>query len=382
MKAKIMGAVAANAILGAVLAAGAAQAADAERAEFGRLPDGTAIEAVTLSNGSGVSARIITYGATLQSLVAPDARGQGADIVLGHDTLDGYVQTPQYFGVTVGRYANRIAGAAFELDGQRYALAANNGPNALHGGVQGFDKVVWAIESVESGPTASVTFKRVSPHGEEGYPGELTVRVTYALDERNALTIRYEATTDRATVVNLTNHSFFNLGGAVDGGDVMGHRLTIPAETYTPVDATLIPTGEFRPVAGTPFDFRTPQTVGARIRDGRDEQLRRGQGYDHNYVLAREASAQPRLAARLEDPASGRVLELLTTEPGVQFYSGNFLDGSVVGKGDRVYRQGDGLCLEPQKFPDTPNQPAFPSARLDPGQTYRHVSVFRLSTTR
>lgn len=361
--------------------AGAVEAAEARRSTFGQLSDGTTIEAVTLSNDQGVRARIITYGAALQSLLMPDARGEVADVVLGYDDLEGYVERPQFFGVTVGRYANRIAGAAFSLDGRRYELAANDGTNAAHGGRVGFDKVVWAVESVTSGPEASVTLFRISPDGEEGFPGALSVRITYALSDDGDLTIRHEATTDRPTIVNMTNHSYFNLSGAPQGSDVLDHRLTIAAEHILPVDERRIPTGEFRPVEGTAFDFRHSRPIGDGIRDGRDPQLIIGRGYDHTYVLARDTALQPRWAARLEDPTSGRVIELLTTEPGVQLYTGNFMNGGVVGKGGRTYRQSDAVCLEPQKFPNSPNEPSFPSARLDPGQVYRHISVYRLSTT-
>jgi aldose 1-epimerase len=356
-----------------------AAAAEAVRTPFGRMPDGTAVEMVELVNQHGMRARVITLGAALQSLTAPDRAGRSEDVVLGPADLESYINAPNYFGVIVGRYANRIAGGAFSLDGRRYALATNNGANALHGGVRGFDKVVWRITQVRSGPAASVTLAYTSPDGEEGYPGALRVSVTYALNEGNELSISYRATTDRPTVLNLTNHSFFNLAGAASGRSILGHRLTIAADAFTPVDETLIPTGEIRDVAGTPFDFRQPTEIGARIHDAGDEQIVYGRGYDHNWVLSGAAGAAPRLAARLEDPGSGRVLEILTTEPGLQFYSGNFLNGAQVGKGAVAYRQGDGLCLEPQHFPDSPNQPAFPSARLDPGQTYRQSSIYRFS---
>lgn len=352
-------------------------AADASRAAFGVTPDGTPVEAVTLGNADGIRARIIAYGATLQSLRLPDRAGRVDDVVLGYPTLDGYVTKPQYFGATVGRFANRIAGATFSLDGQSYSLAANNGPNSLHGGDRGFDKVVWTIADVTSGPEASVTLTYVSADGEEGYPGTLTTAVTYALTDDGTLTLRYEATTDKPTVVNLSHHSLFNLAGVESGRSVLGQRLMVDADAYLPVDAGLIPTGELRSVAGTPFDFRQSQQIGARIRDGSDAQLVIGRGYDHNFVLNGRATATPSLAARLEDPVSGRALELYTTEPGLQVYSGNFLDGTVAGKGNQIYRQGDGLALEPQKFPDAPNQPAFPSARLDPGDTYRQTSYYR-----
>jgi aldose 1-epimerase len=352
-------------------------AAEASRAEFGVLSDGTSVDAVTLSNAGGIRATIIAWGATLQSLELPDRNGRTDDVVLGYADLDGYVTKPQYFGATVGRFANRIADARFVLDGKAYVLAANNGRNSLHGGTRGFDKVVWTITDVTSGPRASVTLRYVSPDGEEGYPGTLTTDVTYALDDDGTLTTRYEATTDAPTIINLSHHSLFNLAGAGSARSVLGQRLMIDADAYLPVDASLIPTGEIRSVAGTPFDFRESLPIGDRIRDGADPQIMIGRGYDHNYVLNGGASAMPKRAARFEDPVSGRVLELYTTEPGLQVYSGNFLDGTTSGKADRIYRQGDGLALEPQKFPDAPNQPAFPSARLDSGNTYRQTSYYR-----
>jgi aldose 1-epimerase len=373
------------AILGAALAAAgprdglAAQAAQAAREPAGRLADGTAVEAVTLSNGSGVSARILTYGATLQSLMAPACLGTPADIVLGYDDVASYVERPNYFGVTVGRYANRIGGARFALDGQTFQLPANDGANSLHGGGQGFDKVVWSMVSVETTPRPRVVLSHTSPDGTAGYPGRLVVTVAYALDQTGALTIDFEASTDRPTVVNLTNHAIFNLAGEGAPGGALDHVLTIPAAAITPVGRDLIPTGELRPVAGTAFDFRAPRRLALAIRDGRDEQVRFGRGYDHNFVLDKGVTATPELAARLEDPVSGRVLELLTTEPGVQLYTGNFLDGTQPGKGGHLYRMGDGIALEPQKFPDSPNQPRFPSARVDPGRPYRHAMVFRVT---
>ena len=350
------------------------------RLPFGQLSDGTVVEAVELDNANGVRVRIITLGATLQSLIAPDRTGKTADVVLGHDTLAPYLDAPNYFGSTVGRYANRIAGGAFSLDGRRYTLSRNDGANSLHGGARGFDRVVWRIEKIESGATASVRLSYASCDGEEGYPGNLSASVTYALSPSNELTIAYEATTDQATIVNLTNHSFFNLAGAASGRNILDHRLTIEADAFTPVNASLIPTGEVRDVQGTPFDFREPTEIGARIRKASDTQILIGRGYDHNWVLRGGATRVPRTAARLHDPDSGRALEVLTTEPGLQFYSGNFLDATQVGKGGRACRQSDGLCLESQRFPDSPNQPTFPSARLDPGDTYGHVIVLRLST--
>lgn len=371
--------------LGVVLAAGVspsqASAARAERVVAGTLDDGTEIEAVTLSNDHGVSARILTYGATLQTLIAPDCNGEPADIVLGYDDVASYAEHPNYFGVTVGRYANRIAGGRFEIDGQTYQLPLNNGANSLHGGVKGFDKVVWKIASVKSGKTASVELTYRSADGEEGYPGNLDTTVTYSLDEHGSLSIVFGAKTDKPTIVNMTNHAIFNLAGEGAPGGALDEYLTIPAKAYTPVDATLIPTGELRPVEGTPFDFREARRIADSIRDGSDEQIRFGRGYDHNFALDKGVTTKPELAARLEDRGSGRVLEVLTTEPGVQFYAGNFLDGTLVGKGGHIYRMGDGIALEPQKFPDAPNQPNFVSARVDPGKPYRHEMVYRVSTT-
>ncbi len=357
-----------------------AGAAEARREAAGLLADGTAVEAIVLTNDHGVSARILTYGATLQSLSGPDRDGRIADVVLGYDAASDYEAHPNYFGVTVGRYANRIAGGRFSLDGRSYQLPLNDTTNSLHGGGQGFDKVVWRVVSVEGGPGASVVLSHVSPEGEAGYPGRLEVTVTYSLDDTGALTIAFAATTSAPTIVNLTNHAIFNLAGEGAPGGVEGHRLTIPATTYTPVDAALIPTGELRPVEGTVFDFRTPRVIGDGLRDARDEQIRLGRGYDHNYALDKGVTDEPALAARLEDPDSGRVLEVLTTDPGLQVYSGNFLDGTLVGKGGHLYRMGDGLALEPQKFPNAPNTPAFVSARVDPDRPYRHVMVYRLTT--
>ena len=356
----------------------ATHAAESVRTPFGATPDGISVEAVTLTS-QGITARIITYGATLQSLLVPDSQGQVADIALGHDDLAGYVARRQFFGATVGRYANRSGNAAFTLDGKTYTLPANNGPNSLHGGMNGFDKAVWTIAEVKSGPIASVKLTYTSRDGEEGYPGTLQVSLTYSLDDQKTLTTSYEATTDKPTIVNLTNHSLFNLAGVPAARSILDHRLVVNADAYTPVDATLIPTGELRNVAGTPFDFRQSTPIGARIRDTRDPQIAIARGYDHNFVLRGGTTTVPKLAARVEDPVSGRILELYTTEPGVQIYTGNFFDGTTVGKSRIMYRQSDGLALEPQKFPDSPNHPAFPSARLDPGQTYRQTSYYRFS---
>lgn len=370
---------AAGAFAGLMLASTGAQAADARREAAGTLADGRAVEAIVLSNSHGVSARILTYGATLQSLVGPNRQGHPADVVLGYDNAADYESRPNYFGVTVGRYANRIAGGRFTLDERTYQLPLNDDTNSLHGGTVGFDKAIWRVVEMRSGGAAFVTLALTSPDGDQGYPGDLDVTVTYSLDETGALTIEFGAETDRPTIVNMTNHAIFNLAGEGAPGGVEAHRMTIPATAYTPVDAALIPTGELRPVEGTVFDFRGGRVIGEGIRDGRDEQIVLGRGYDHNFALDKGQTAEPELAARLEDPASGRVLEVLSTEPGVQVYTGNFLTGVLLGKGGHLYRMGDGIALEPQKFPDTPNQPAFGSARVEPGVPYRHVMVYRLS---
>lgn len=357
------------------------RAAEPVRTVFGTLPDGRSVEEVTLTNGKGITARILSWGALLRSLDVPDRSGKAADVVLGYNDLASYLTKGSYFGVSVGRYANRIRAGRFTLDGQTYTLATNDGPNALHGGAAGFDKRLWTITAVKGGAAPSVTLRYVSPDGEEGYPGTLTATATYTLDATDTLTVTYEATTDKPTIVNLTNHSFFNLAGEGSGRSILDQTLTIPAERFTPVDATLIPTGAHLPVAGTPFDFRKPTVIGARIRDGRDEQIVRARGYDHNWVVTDAPTAEPHLVARVEDPESGRILEVASNQPGVQFYAGNFLNATVVGKSGLAYRQSDALALEPELFPDTPNQPAFGSARLDPGKTYRNVIAYRFSTS-
>ena len=364
------------------LTSGAALAAEASRAPAGTLADGTAVEVISLTNKQGVSARILTYGATLQSLSMPDKHGKTADVLLGYDDLKDYVDHPNYFGVTVGRYANRIAGGAFSIDGKAYQLPLNDKTNSLHGGGKGFDKQVWKVASVKSGPVATLVLTLTSADGDSGYPGKLDSSVTYTLDEAGNLGIIFDAKTDKPTIVNMTNHAIFNLGGEGSPDGALGHLLTIPAKAYTPVDEALIPTGERKPVDGSVFDFRQPRRVADGIRDGRDPQIVFGRGYDHNWALDKGLTKTPELAARLEDPVSGRVVEVLTTEPGVQFYAGNFLDGTLVGKGGHLYRMGDGIALEPQKFPDAPNKPNFVSARVDPGKPYHHAMVYRLSVKR
>lgn len=358
-----------------------ASAAQATRSVFGKLADGSEVDAVTLRNAHGISVRIIAYGARVQSIVTPDRSGKPADVALGYASMQGYLDKRQYFGATVGRFANRIANGQFELDGTNYQLTLNDGPNSLHGGVKGFDTQLWKVTDTHDGAQASVTLQYVSANGDQGYPGRMTVTATYALNESDQLTIDYKATTDQATVVNISNHTYWNLSGE-GSGSVMDDRLMIPANTITPVDPTQIPTGEFRSVAGTPFDFRQPTAIGARIRDGHSRQLLLGHGYDMNWVISRKAAAKPRLVARVEDPASGRVLSLYSAQPGLQFYSGNFLDGTTQGKSNRIYRQGDAFVLEPQIFPDTPNRPSFGSARLAPGQTYENRIIYRFSVTK
>lgn len=347
------------------------------REAFGHLPDGAAVERLRLRTPDGFEARVITFGAALQALFVPDRRGEVGDVVLGHDDLASYAATRRFFGATVGRYANRIAGARFTLNGEPIALAANNGPNALHGGLQGFDRRLWTVTAVEEGAAPAVTLAYRSPHGEEGYPGTLHISATYRISAPKELSIEYMATTDRPTVVNMTNHSFFNLDGVESTSDILDHRLTVAANAFLATDETAIPLHEPpRSVTGTPFDFREANEIGARIR-WNDEQLRRGRGYDHNFCLGPNAGL--RFAARFEAPRSGRVMELHTNQPGLQVYSGNYLDGSVPGKHGRLYRQSDALCLEPQAWPDTPNRSDFPSALLQPGEVYRHHALYRFS---
>jgi aldose 1-epimerase len=341
---------------------------------FGKMPDGTAVEIFTLSDGA-YEARIATYGGVLISLKAPDRNGKVADVVLGFDDLDGYVSnfngsSVAYFGAIIGRYANRIAHGSFTLNGQKYSLPLNNGENSLHGGPHGFNNVVWKAKAIPNG----VELTYLSKDGEAGYPGNLTARVQYTLAKGN-LQIEYWAATDRDTVVNLTNHAYFNLAGQ---GDILDHQLTLHASRFTPVDAGLIPTGELKSVESTPFDFRKPTAIGARIKAD-DEQLRLGRGYDHNWVLDSKGRGGLAEAAELYDPTSGRVLKVLTDQPGIQFYSGNFLDGSIKGKGGKADELHAGLCLETQHFPDSPNHPDFPTAELKAGQRYHTVTVFSLS---
>lgn len=356
----------------------AASAGEASKASFGTTPDGKDVTLVTLTNGHGVTAKVLSLGAALYALDVPDRNGKSGDIVLGYPDLKGTFAMPQYFGDTVGRYANRIAKGKFTLDGKQYNVPVNNGPNSLHGGKIGFDKVIWNVDKVESGTTPSVTLSYVSPDGDQGYPGKLTATATYSLDDRNELTIEYTATTDAPTIVNITNHTYWNLAGE-GSGSVMDQRLMIAGDAYLPTDATAIPTGEVRHVAGTDFDFRKAKPIGRDVRDAKEEQIVFGRGYDHNWVISRKEAAQSREVARVSDPKSGRVLSLWSAQPGLQFYSGNFLDGTTSGKSGGVYRQGDAFALEPQLFPDTPNHPDFGSARLEPGKTYRNVMTYKFS---
>jgi aldose 1-epimerase len=339
------------------------------RKPFGKAPDGTLVDLYTLSAGD-VEAGIATYGGIVVSLTVPDKTGRRADIVLGHDSIQAYFKNDPYFGAIVGRYANRIGNASFSLGGKQYKLAANDGPNHLHGGIKGFDKAVWKARQVGESALELTYF---SKDGEEGYPGNLRVTVVYAVTARE-LRIDYTATSDRDTVVNFTNHSYFNLAGQGEG-DVLGHQLQLTASRFTPVDKGLIPTGELRPVEGTPFDFRKPAAVGARI-ESTYEQMKLGGGYDHNFVLDSGGGTLAK-AAEVYEPKSGRVLEVWTTEPGMQLYTGNFLDGSIAGKGGKVYRRRYGLCLETQHFPDSPNKPSFPAVTLKSGQTFRSTTAFR-----
>ena len=341
------------------------------RAPFGKMPDGTEIEAFTLKNTGGIEVRVITYGGIITSLRVPDRAGALADVVLGFDTLDGYLKGHPFFGAIIGRYGNRIARGRFTIDNVPYTLATNHGPNHLHGGERGFDKQVWKAEVLTEN---SIRLSRVSADGEEGYPGTLNVEVIYSLTNYNELIVDYTATTDQPTHVNLTQHSYFNLAGH-GAGDILGHELMIEADRYTPVDATLIPTGELAPVKGTPFDFTKATPIGARI-NAAHPQIKNGNGYDHNWVLT-DGTNRLKLAARVVEPKSGRTMEVATTEPGMQFYAGNFLDGSITGKGGATYGHRAGFCLETQHFPDTPNQKNFPTTELRPGSTYTSRTVFK-----
>jgi aldose 1-epimerase len=345
------------------------------RAVFGQTPDGTHVEIFTLRNRHGMEAHITNYGGIVTSLKTPDRDGKFADVVLGFDDLAGYLKNPPYFGALIGRYGNRIAHGKFSLGGEKYTLAINNGANALHGGLKGFDKVVWRVASAEVAQNEPrLVLAYLSADGEEGYPGNLSVQVIYTLTHDNALQIKFTATTDKTTVCNLTHHSYFNLAGS---GDVLQHVVYINADKFTPVDSGLIPTGELRNVSGTPFDFRAPTSIGLRLKhDG--EQLKFGNGYDHNYVLNKmgDRPAGLSLAARVYEPVTGRTMEVWTTEPATQFYTGNFLDG-MSGKSERSYLSYHGFCFEPQHFPDSPNQPKFPTTELKPGEIYQNTIIYK-----
>jgi aldose 1-epimerase len=350
-----------------------------KKAIFGQMPDGTPVEVFTLTSSSGMTARITTYGGIVVSLTAPDRSGRYADVVLGMDDLKGYLAKPPFFGALIGRYGNRIGGGMFRLDGQVFTLPKNDPADhpacTLHGGPDGFDKKVWKAEEVPNSEGPSIGLTYVSKDREEGFPGTLTAHVVYTLGN-NELKIAYSATTDKDTVVNLTNHSYFNLSGAGEG-DILQHQVMINADRFTPVDERLIPTGEYKPVAGTPLDFNKPTAIGARINDG-DPQLKIAGGYDHNFVLNRSIGGLTQ-AAQVYDPKTGRVMDVLTTEPGLQFYTGNFLDGTIHGKGGKVYGKRSAFCMETQHYPDSPNKPNFPSTELKPGKTYSTTTIYRFS---
>ena len=366
--------------MGTLTSNGTTVKAGITKASFGKTPEGEQVERYKLTNKNGVEAAISTYGGVVVSLKVPDLHGTLEDIVLGFDSVDGYVNDKSYFGAIIGRYGNRIGHAQFTLDGKTYTLAKNNGENTLHGGIKGFNKAIWVAKEVPSKNGQALELTYLSKDGEEGFPGNLNVRVLYTLTDSNELKIEYTATTDKKTVVNLTNHAYFNLAGVGPGmGDNLGHVLMIEADKVTPVDSGLIPTGELRDVAGTPFDFRKATPIGARI-DADDEQIKLGGGYDHNFVLRRKMGDPISLAARVVEPKTGRVLEVWTTEPGLQFYTGNFLDGSAHGKGGVAYAKRFAFCLETQHFPDSPNHPTFPSTELKPGERYHTTTIYKFST--
>lgn len=365
----------AGVLAGALACACLAQApkkgkSNVQKQAWGKLPDGTAVDLYTLSNANGMKAAIMTYGGAVVSLTAPDRGGKYADVVLGMDNLEGYLKPVPYFGALIGRYGNRIGHAQFTLDGKTYHLPKNDGDNTLHGGTRGFDKRVWTAH--ESNGSLELTY--VSKDGEEGFPGTLTAKVVYTVTPQNELRIEYSATTDKDTVVNLTNHSYFNLNGAGDG-DILQHQVMIHADRFTPVDSGLIPTGELKPVKGTPFDFTKATAIGARINES-DQQLQYGKGYDHNWVVT---GTGMRTVAEVYDPQTGRVMDVITDQPGLQFYTGNFLDGTIRGKGGKVYGRRTAFCMETQHFPDSPNKPSFPTTELKPGQTYHTVTMYRFS---
>ena len=354
-------------------------AAGLRKSAFGKMKDGQPVGLYTLTNTGGMEVAITNYGGVVVSIKAPDRSGKFADVVLGFDTFDAYLNNTPFFGALVGRYGNRIAKARFTLDGHEYHLAANDNGNTLHGGLKGFDKRLWNAKDVSTKEVPALELTYLSKDGEEGFPGNLSVTVTYSLTPKNELKIDYAATTDKDTVLNLTNHSYFNLAGQGEG-DILSHLMMINGDRFTPVDATLIPTGELKSVAGTPLDFRKPTAIGARI-DADDQQIKFGRGYDHNFVLNRKGG-ELILAARVTEPSSGRVLEVLTTQPGLQFYTGNFLDGTIHGKVGKVYPRRSAFCMETQRFPDSPNQPQFPTTVLKPGKHFQSTTVFRFSTVK
>ncbi len=345
-----------------------------KQAAFGKTPDGQAVELYTLTNAQGMEVHAMTYGGIILSLRVPDKQGRLGDVVLGYDSLEGYLAKSPYFGAIIGRYGNRIAKARFTLDGVEYQLPINNGPNSLHGGIKGFDKIVWHAEPFKNKNGVGIIFTHTSPDGDQGYPGNLTARITYTLTDQDELIFDYSATTDKPTPVNLTQHTYFNLAGE-GSGDILGHTVMLNADHFTPINDQLIPTGEIRAVKGTPLDFTKPTTIGARINQ-KDEQLAFGQGYDHNFVLNRKGPGLV-LAARATEPTSGRFLEVYTTQPGVQFYTGNFLDGTITGKSGHAYQRRSGFCLETQHYPDSPNHPNFPSTILRPGEEYKTRTIFK-----
>ncbi|MGA9657794.1 MAG: aldose epimerase family protein [Asticcacaulis sp.] len=362
-------------------AAAATSGVTATRSSFGALSDGTPVEIVELKNTKGMSAKLITYGAAIQSLMVPDRDGKVADVVIGYDTIEGYEKTPNFTNVTVGRYANRIAGGKFTLDGKTYKLPLNDKTNTLHGGPKGWDKYNWAIKDVQQGPdAASVTFTLTSPDGDMGFPGTVVADVTYTLNNNDDLSISYKATTDKPTVINMTNHGLFNLGGIPATRLATDAELKIESDTILPVDDHLIPTGKEMPVKGTPFDFTSPAVVTDRVKSDDPQIVIGNHGIDHNYIIRGGTTAEPKLAVTLEDKTSGRGMTISTTEPGIQMYTGNFLDGMIPGKGGAKLTKYQAIAFEAQRFPDSPNHPAFPSARLDPGQTYTQTTVHHFYT--
>lgn len=367
----------------AVLLALPAAAGTVIKQPFGTTPDGKAVSLYTLTNSRGMQVKVMTYGAIVTSLSVPDKAGRLGDVVLGCDNLAAYEKNSPYFGAIIGRYANRIANGRFTLDGKTYQLAVNNGPNTLHGGLKGFDKVVWTATPVPHAHTAGLVLRYVSTDGEENFPGQLATQVVYTLSDDNSLQIDYSAVTTKDTVVNLTSHGYFNLAGQ-GNGTVLDHTVMINADRFTPISKTLIPTGQLTPVAGTALDFRAPHLIGARINT-RDSQLLNAGGYDHNFVLnqpGKQPPAQPTFAARVSCPRSGRILTVYTDQPGIQFYTGNFLDGTITGKAGKVYPKHGAFCLETQHFPDSPNQPRFPTTELKPGQTFRSTTIYLFTVTR